>query len=170
MVQDYPTSGVHTYALTLLQEVNKEYNLGIKLDNIPGISKEEEGEKKPESPYHYEPNEKHLVMIVFNPKTIKTEPLKVRITDFNKKQHRFSSFDMKNLLFGDTQAVIYLSSYENEQAAKDYITSMYLTDYIFGGLDKTTYWVLPISVTNFGIFCQQKNIEEYKTFLEENSK
>ena len=170
VVQDYPTSGIRTYALTLLQEVNTEYNLGIKLDDIPGVSKDEQGEKQPESPYHYAPNEKHLVMVVFNPKTTKTEPLKVRITDFNKKQYRFSNFDMKNLLFGDTQAVIYLSAFENEQAAKDYITSMYLTDYIFGGMDKTAYWVLPISISNFSVYCQEKNTEDYKTFYEENSK
>ena len=170
VVQNYPTSSIHNYALALLQDVNTEYNLGMKLDNIPGAAKEEQGEKKPESPYHYEPKAQHLVMVVFNPKTTKTEALKVRITDFNKKQYRFSNFEMKNLLFGDTQAVIYLSSFENEDAAKDYITSMYLTDYIFGGMDKTTYWVLPISISNFGIYCQEKNTEDYKTFYEENSK
>ena len=171
VVQNYPTSSVHNYALTLLQEVNTEYHLGIKLDQVAGAKEGEEGkEKEKESPYQYEPKSKHFVMVVFNPKTVKTEPLKVRITDFNKKQYRFKEFDMKNLLFEDTHSVIYLGVFDNEQEAKDYITSMYLTDYIFGGMDKTTYSVVPISVNNFGIYCKEKNIEEYKTFIEENSK
>ena len=170
VVQDYPTSSIHTYALTLLQEVNDEYQLGLKLDQFGASDKEKEGEKKPESPYKYDPTSKHFVMVVFNPKTVKTEPLKVRISDFNKKQYRFNEFEMKNLLFGDTDAVIYLSSFSNEEDAKNYITSMYLTDYIFGGMDKTTYWVLPISVSNFSVFCKERKIEEYKAFLEENSK
>ena len=169
VVRDYPTSSVHGYALTLLQEVNEEYQLGIKLDEYI-TDKGKEGEKKSESPYQYDPNSKHFVMVVFNPKTVKTEPLKVRITDFNKKQYRFSNFEMKNLLFDDTQAVVYIASFENEQGAKDYITSMFLTDYIFGGIEKNTYWVLPVSVNNFGVYCKEKKIEEYKTFLEENSK
>ena len=171
VVKDYPTSSVHNYALTLLQEVNTEYNLGIKLDDIAGVKEGESvKEKVKESPYQYDPKSKHFVMVVFNPKTVKTEPLKVRITDFNKKQYRFKSFEMKNLLLEDTQAVIYLGLFDNEEEAKDYITSMYLTDYIFGGMDKTTYSVLPVSASNFGIYCKEKNIEEYKAFIEENSK
>ena len=169
VVRDYPTSSIHRYALDLLQEVNEEYHLDIKLDEFVA-EKDKEGEKKPESPYKYEPNTKHFVMVVFNPKTVKTEPLKVRITDFNKKQYRFKEFEMKNLLFDDTQALIYLSSFENEQEAKDYITSMYLTDYIFGGMDKTTYWVLPVSVGNFSVFCKERKIDEYNAFFGENSK
>ena len=169
VVQNYPTSSVHEYALTLLQEVNKEYNLGIKLDHVAG-AKESEGEKKPESPYKYEPLAKHFVMVVFNPKKTKTEALKVRITDFNKKQYRFKEFDMKNLLFGDDLAVVYLGSFDNEQEAQDYVTSMFLTDYIFGGMDKTTYSALPVSVSNFAVFCKEKKIDDYKTFIQENSK
>ena len=170
VVQYYPTSSVHAYALTLLQEVNTEYNLGIKLESLGGEGEGEKTEKKQESPYQYEPASKHFVMVVFNPKTTKTEPLKVRISDFNKKQYRFKDFDMKSLLFGDTQAVIYIGSFDYEQEAKDYITSMFISDYIFGGMDKSSYTVLPISVSNFGVFCTQKNTEEYKTFFEENSK
>ena len=47
---------------------------------------------------------------------------------------------------------------------------MFLNDYLFGGMDKKTYWVLPISVGNFGIYCREKKIEEYKSFVESNSK
>ena len=173
VVQNYPTSSVRPYALTLLQEVNTEYNLGIKLDKVVGAKKAEEGkgnEKEKESPYHSEPQSKHFVMVVFNPKNVKTEPLKIRISDFNKKQFRFKEFDMKNLLLDDTQSVVYLGTFDNEQEARDYITAMYLNDYIFGGMDKTTYWVLPVSVGNFGIYCKEKKIEEYKSFIEGNSK
>jgi tetratricopeptide (TPR) repeat protein len=173
VVQDYPTSSVRPYALTLLQEVNTEYNLGIKLDKVAGVKEGEEGkekEKEKESPYHYEPQSKHFVMVVFSPKTVKTEPLKVRISDFNKKQFRFKEFDMKNLLLNDNQAVIYLASFDNEQEARDYISAMFLSDYIFGGMDKNTYWVLPVSVGNFSIYCKEKNIEEYDSFIKGNSK
>ena len=169
VVENYPLSSIRPYALTLLQTVNDEYDLGLNLGNL-GVSKEKEEEKKPESPYHYNPQTQHFVIVTFNPKTTKTEPLKVRITDFNKRQYRFSTFEMKNLLFDNTTAVIYISSFETEQTAKDYITSMFLTDYIFGGMNKNAYSVLPISVDNFSVLCNEKSIDNYKTFLEENSK
>ena len=113
---------------------------------------------------------KHLVIVVFNPKQVKTEPLKVRITDFNKKEHRFKEFEMKNLMLSDAVMVVSLSTFANEQEAKDYITSMFLSDYIFGGIDAKDYSVLPISVGNYSVFLTEKKVDDYKTFLQENSK
>ena len=49
-------------------------------------------------------------------------------------------------------------------------TSMFITDYVFGGIDKADYAVLPISAGNFSVFLQEKKVDDYKTFLEENSK
>ena len=109
-------------------------------------------------------------MVVFNSRKVRGEPLKVRITDFNKKEYRFKEFDLKNLMLSDALNVLSLGSFNNEQEAKDYITSMFLTDYIFGGLSTDDYSVLPISVNNFSIFLREKLLDDYKTFLEDNSK
>lgn len=169
LVRTYPTSGIRNYAMNLLQNVNNEYNIGIDLSGLAdGTGKIIEDQ--PKSPYTYEPQSTHQVMIVFNPRTIRTEPLKVRITDFNKKEYRFKDFVMKNLLFADDMMVITLGDFDNEQEAKDYITSMFITDYIFGGMDKQSYSVLPVSISNFAAFYKEKKVEEYKTFLNENSK
>ena len=169
LVRKYPSSGIRNYAMSVLRHVNEEYHLGIDLngmiDDKGGVIAE-----KPKSPYVYAPETKHLVVIVFDSKKIRTEPLKVRITDFNKKEYRFKNFEMQNLLFNDEFMLISLSEFENEQEAKDYITSMFLTDYVFGGQDKTRYWVLPVSIGNYGPFYKEKKIDEYKAFLEEHSK
>ncbi|MBQ3354266.1 MAG: tetratricopeptide repeat protein [Bacteroidales bacterium] len=169
VVRSYPGSSIRGYAMTLLENINEEYHLGIDLagmiDSKGGVI-----EEKPKSPYVYSPDSKHLVVIVFNPKKVRTEPLKVRITDFNKKEYRFKNFEMRNLMFGEEKMLVSLSEFENEKEAKDYITSMFLTDYVFGGLDKNEYSVLPISVDNYGAFYKEKKVDEYKAFLEENSK
>ena len=111
-----------------------------------------------------------MVVIVFDPKKVRTEPLKVRLSDFNKKEYRFKNFDVQTILFNNEYTLVSLSDFENEQAAKDYITSLFLTDYVFGGLDKTRYWVLPVSVDNYAPFYKEKKIDEYKAFLDEHSK
>ena len=169
VVRKYPTSSIRNYSMTLLQHVNEEYQLGIDLTGLAD-AKGDVIEEKPKSPYVHTPQSKHVVVIIFNPKKIRTEPLKVRLSDFNKKEYRFKSFDVQTLLFNDELTLISLSEFENEQEAKDYITSMFLTDYLFGGMDKNNYWVFPVSLDNYPAFYKEKNLEEYKTFLDENSK
>lgn len=169
VVKTYPNSSIHNYAMTLLQNIKDEYHIDIDLAGLTD-AKGEIIKEEPKSPYVYEPQSKHLVIIVFNPKKVRTEPLKVRISDFNKKEYRFKTFEVKNLVFGDDQMLVSLSEFENEQEAKDYITSIFLTDYVFGGLDKTSYSVMPISVGNYGPFYKEKNVDGYKAFLEEKSK
>ena len=169
VVRNYPSSSIRNYAMTLLQNINEEYHLGIDLSGMSD-AKGEVIPEKPKSPYIYVPDSKHLVVIVFDPKKIRTEPLKVRITDFNKKEHRFKNLELQTILFNDEYTLISLGNFDNEQEAKDYITSMFLTDYVFGGLDKTRYWVLPVAESNYGPFYKEKKIDEYKAFLEEHSK
>ena len=171
VVKNYPHSSIRNYAMTLLQNVSKDYNLDIDLSDVATAKdKLEKGEEKPKSPYTYEPDAQHQVMIVFNPKIVRTEPLKVRITDFNKREYRFKNYALKNFMFADDMMVVIIGDFDDEQNAKDYITSMFLTDYIFGGIDKNTYSVVPISTGNFSTFNKEKKIDEYKTFLDENSK
>ena len=170
VIGDYPTSSIRGYATELLQNINEEYNLGIDLQNIVSDEKSDKKEEVKKSPYRYEPKAEHFVIIVFNSKKFRVEPLKVRISDFNKKEHRFKNIEMKNLMLGDETMLLSLGSFANEQEANDYITSMFISDYIFGGMDKSQYSVLPISVSNYGVFLQEKQVEDYKAFLQENSK
>lgn len=166
VVKTYPTSSVHGYALDLLQHVNIEYKLGLDLSELVSTTKGDEKTEELEWPYVKEPDAQHMVIIVFNPKTIRTEPLKVRLSDFNKKEHRFETYEVKNLLLEGNTMIVSLSLFENEQKAKDYITSMFITDYLFGGMNKDDYSVLPISVKNYAIFLKEKSVEDYKAFLE----
>ena len=164
LVRTYPASSIRPYAQSLLEHVNEEYHLGLNLGGLadPSAPKTEE---KQDWPYFREPNTPHLVMIVFDSKQIRVEPLKVRLSDFNKKEFRFKNFEVKNLLLEGNTMLVTLAQFENEQEAKDYITAMSLSDYLFGGMDKESYSVLPISLKNYPIFYQEKDVEGYKAFL-----
>lgn len=164
VVRTYPTSSIKNYASELLKQINDEYHLGLDLGNI-AVSKEEEGEAQPVSIYVKEPNAPHFVMVVFDPKLIRVEPLKVRISDFNKKEFRFKTLEMKNIMLDDKTMLLTLGMFDSEQEAKDYITAMMLSDYLFGGMDKESFSVLPISTKNYATFYQDKDLDEYKGFL-----
>lgn len=168
VVKNYPNSSIRSYATTLLQDVNDEYHLGIDLRDI-AEGKGDKKDDKPKAPYVYEPNTQHLVVVVFNPKVIRVDPLKVRISDFHKKDYRFKEFEINSMVFNE-QMLVSISPFDNEKEAKDYIASMFLTDYIFGGMAKDSYSVLPVSVKNYPVFFKEKKLDEYKAFLEEFSK
>ena len=109
-------------------------------------------------------------MVVCKTKTVRVEPLKVRLSDFNKKEHRTKSFNIKSVILDDERSLVTIGNFENEQQAKDYIMSLFLTDYVFGGLDKADYSVLPISSKNYPVLYQAKDLDEYEQFMENNNK
>jgi hypothetical protein len=107
-------------------------------------------------------------MIVCDSKSVRVDPLMVRISDFNKKEHRTRSFNVKNVVLDDDHTLVTIGNFGNEQQAADYITSMFLTDYVFGGIDNTKYTIIPISLKNYPVFYQSKDLEEYNTYIQSN--
>ena len=170
LVRNYPNSGITPFARRLLEEVNEEYHLGMVLTEInnkeggdePVIKKEEK------APYVYEPNSQHFVMIVCNSVQMRIEPLKVRISDFNKKEHRTRTFTINNVVLDDAHVLVTIGNFDNEKQAADYITSMFLNDYVFGGIDKGLYTITPISNKNYPVFYKFKKLDEYIQFYESN--
>ena len=169
LVHTYPRSSIKPFAMRVLEDINEEYHLGLVLTEI-----EKEGSDQPvvkkESPYVYEPNAESFVMIVCDSKQVRVEPLKVRISDFNKKEHRLKTYNIKSVMLDDQYTLVTIGNFNGEKEAKDYITSIFLTDYVFGGMNKETYSVYPISVKNYPIFYQSKDLGEYIEFLESNNK
>ena len=167
LVRTYPQSSITPYAFRVLQTVNEEYHLGIVLDDInkPGG---DAPEVKKASPYTYEPNTEHFVMLVCDNRAVRVDPLKVRISDFNKKEHRTQTFNIKSVQLDDDRTLVTIGNFGSEKQAADYITSMFVNDYVFGGLDATKYSVNPISSKNYPVFYQSKDLDEYIQFIESN--
>ena len=168
LVRDYPNSGVTAYARRVLEDVNEEYHLGMVLENLEKGEDAGEPEIKKETPYVYEPNIQHFVMMVCNSKLVRVEPLKVRISDFNKKEHRTQTFNINSVILDESHTIVTIGNFDNQQKAADYITSMYISDYVFGGIDKSSYTITPISIKNYPIYYQAKDLNEYINFIESN--
>ena len=168
LVRTYPQSSITPYALEVLQNINEEYHLGLVLTDINNKEGGDQPEVKKASPYVYQPNSEHFVMIVCDSKSVRVDPLMVRISDFNKKEHRTRTFNLKNVVLDDDHSIITIGNFDSESKAADYITSMFISDYVFGGIDKSKYTITPISIKNYPVFYQAKDLEEYKTFINES--
>ena len=170
LVRTYPRSSITPYARRVLEDVNESYHLGLVLTDLD--KKDGKGDKpevKKEAPYTYEPNSEHFAMIVCDSKSVRIDPMLVRISDFNRKEHRTRTFNVKSVVLDERQSIITIGSFESQQKAADYITSMQLSDYVFGGIDKTKYKIIPISVKNYPVFYQAKDMNEYAKFYEESN-
>ena len=168
LVRTYPQSSITPYALEVLQNINEEYHLGLVLTDINNKEGGDQPEVKKASPYVYQPNSEHFVMIVCDSKSVRVDPLMVRISDFNKKEHRTRTFNLKNVVLDDDHSIITIGNFDSESKAADYISTMFIGDYVFGGIDKSKYTAIPISSKNYPVFYQAKDLEEYKTFINES--
>ncbi len=170
LVRTYPNSSITPYAQQVLENINEEYSLGLVLADVNNPESGEKPEVKKAAPYTYEPNTEHFVMIVCDTKSVRIDPLLVRISDFNKKEHRTRSFNVKNLILDENRTIVTIGNFESEAKAALYLTSMTSSEYVLGGIDKTKYSILTISSKNYPVFYQSKDLEEYNTFIETNTK
>lgn len=161
LIQKYPTSSIKPRALDILLKANEMYALGLPVES----ARQKEKEPEKEYPYTYNPDEEYYVMIVCNTKNVRINPLKVRINDFNKDSFRIMQLEVKNVMLNKQESLVTIEEFENKSRASDYKTAMFLNDYIFGGIKEEYYKVLLISKSNYPIFFENKNVDEYIEFL-----
>lgn len=165
LIQTYPESSIKPYALDVLLAANDMYNLGL---NIESARPKVDTMPEKEYPYTFNPRDQYYVVVICNNK-VRINPLKVRLADFNKNNFRMDMLTVKNIMLNKQDALITIEKFENLSKAQDYHTSLFLNDYVFGGINNENYKVLEISVPNFPIFYEQKNVDEYLEFWDLNN-
>ena len=115
LVRTYPNSSITPYARQVLENINEEYQLGLVLADLDKPDGGGEPEVKKATPYTYEPNTEHFVMIVCDSKSMRIDPLMVRISDFNKKEYRTRTFNMKTVVLDDDHTLVTIGNFENER-------------------------------------------------------
>lgn len=163
IVNKTPKGEVHDFALAVLNAANTEYDLGMDIKEE--VTEKDSVEVK-KSPYIHEPQTEHLVMIVCNTATVRVDPLKIRIADFNKKDYSIRTFNVRSIELDKERTVVSIGSFKDFTAAYDYVESLVQTEYVFGGMNKEEYHVYPVSIKNYPVFYQNKDIEEYKQFYD----
>ncbi len=166
LVQKYPESSIKPHAMEVLLKANEMYGLGLPVES----ARQKEKEPEKEYPYIYNPNEPYYVMIICNSKNVRVNPLKVRLSDFNKESFRMLQLEVKNVMLNKQETIVTIQEFENEMKAADYKTAMFLNDYLFGGIREDQYKVLLISKSNYPIFYNNKNLDEYIEFWDVKSK
>lgn len=166
LVQNYPESSIKPHAMEILLKANEMYSLGLPVESARPKDKEEEKVY----PYNYNYKDTYYVMIVCNTKNVRVNPLKVRLSDFNKENFRMLQLEVKNVMLNKQETILTIESFENQTKAEDYKSAMFMNDYLFGGIKEDQYKVVIISKENYPIFYSNKNIDEYLEFWNKNNK
>ena len=162
LVQKYPESSIRPLAMDVLIKANDMYNLGL---NIESARPKADTMPEKEYPYSFNEDEPHYIVIICNSKNVRVNPLKVRLGDFNKNNFRMLQLTVKNIMLNREEAMITVEKFDNLEKAQDYHKAMFLNDYIFGGIEPDDYKVFELSISNYPIFYQEKNVDEYLEFL-----
>ncbi|MDP3442322.1 MAG: hypothetical protein Q8T08_05615, partial [Ignavibacteria bacterium] len=166
LVKTYPKSSVAPLAASILRNMNKEFNMNIDIPEIEGDSTILLEEA---SPYNHVADTKFLVMIITSSEKVKTDPLKVRLSDFNNRDFKSAQLMIKSLVLDEARMLVTVGNFNDAASASDYMSAVKQSGYVFGGINVADFVIWPISLTNYPIFYRLKDTAEYEKFWKKNN-
>jgi tetratricopeptide (TPR) repeat protein len=161
----YPKSPVRPLAQNILDFLGKQRNSQgepIVTDTAQLI---DPGQKI----YSFDPNAVHFFVILVNSEKTNVEALKIKISDFNTKNHDAENLQVNSLLLDNNIEMITVGNFDESKRAMNYFNDISQSQYIFVKLETTgDYYVFLISTDNYPILYKNKNVQQYMRFFEKN--
>jgi len=164
LVTKFPQSEVTPLAKEILKTLRAEYGFD------GGVNGNDKEAIKKVSKYKVGDNMPFLVILAVNGNKVKVNPLKIRLSDFNKKYFRLRKLSIKSLQLDNQRVLIYVGNFKNKDDAANYYNALRNDEYVLSGLDKHDYSVFPISIENYPIMYRDKDVKGYMEFMDENLK
>ncbi len=161
----YPKSNVKPLAQNILDFLSKQKNSQGKPIIIDTLQLPEPTEKI----YSFDANAVHFFVILVNSEKTNVEALKIKIADFNIKNHDLENLQVNSLLLDNSLEMITVGNFDNSEKAMNYFNDINESKYIFTRLENTgDYYAFLISTDNYPILYKNKNIQQYLRFFEKN--
>lgn len=161
LVLEYPSNSIAPLAKSVIKTLQFEYGLGVPDSTL--LAQQEIAEK---SIYSFNPEERHLVMILVETEQVNISALKVRISDFDKKYFRLKRLRIKSLMLNDQTTIVTVSNFDSMDDAGNYLLALKNDEYVVSGLQNKNFEIYSISTTNYPIFYRDKGIKGYKEFFD----
>jgi hypothetical protein len=165
IIVKYPRSPVKPLAQNVLDFLGKQRNSQgqpIITDSIQVI---DPGEKI----YSFDTKAVHFFVLLVNNERTNVDALKIKISDFNTKNHDAASLQVNSLLLDNNIEMITVGNFDDSERAISYFNDIYKSQYIFARLETAgEYYAFLISVENYPILYKNKNIQQYMRFFEKN--
>ena len=162
MVAAYPQSEVTPLAKQILKTLRAEYGFD------GGAKGEGEKEAKKVAKYKLMKKIPFFVILAVNGDKVKINPLKVRISDFDKKYFRLRKLRIKSMQLDNQRVLITIGNFSNKNDAANYYRAIKNDKYVLSGLNADDYKIFPISTKNYPIMYRDKDVKGYMEFMKEN--
>lgn len=154
---------ISKYSLSDAASMAREHLQKIAEQKNPQLAK---AAKEEPIPYELDPRAKYYVMITLDMSS--TRETKLSLFRFNNTEFSLNKLQINTDLIGENDQTLYISPFQDVNAAKEYITAMNkkITDVI--KLKPGTYTVSFISEKNYKLMKDTKSIKQYLQFYNAN--
>ena len=119
--------------------------------------------------YSFDAKAVHFFVLLVNNEKTNVDALKIKISDFNTKNHDAANLQVNSLLLDNNIEMITVGNFDDSERALNYFNDINQSQYIFAKLETTgNYFVFLISTDNYPILYKNKNIQQYMRFFEKN--
>jgi tetratricopeptide (TPR) repeat protein len=165
IVNKYPKSPVKPMAQNVLTMLGKQKNSSGQ----PILSDTTNIMSPVEKLYTYDPQSVHFYVLIVNNTKTNVDALKIKISDFDIKNHEAQNLQVNSLLLDNNIEMITVGNFDESYLAVTYYTEISLSNYIFNKLaSEGDYYSFLISVENYPILFKNKDIKQYMRFFEKN--
>jgi len=172
VVNDYEGTRVYEPAQAILAYLSDSDDHKTGADDK--IAKKEEEEKPHQedtektsedhySIYEYKPDAIHFFIFVVNTDKIDVRQLRNSVNAFNREAYRESNLTLSNIYLEDKKQILTVTNFENSKKASEYVDEIMKSDEL-AGYDKKHFESFTISVENYPLFYQDKNVDNYLSF------
>ncbi len=159
----YPKDPVSIEAQDLLEVL---YNLKHPSEATNGT----EGVNKTDT-FTLDLNSKHIVIAVFPDDAEVANAFKASVVDFNITYYGISNLTVESSLFGSTEQIVYIKTFDNSQGAMKYICNLSKDKTVFSGKVKPdAFTFMAISEDNIQKLFRKKKVSYYKPFYDDHYK
>ena len=152
-VNNYPNTETSTRCNEILSLINSPEEMNRR--NEIAILK---------SPYRYNENRDHYIIIITPKENTDANYIKTLISDFNAKNFSNEIIEINAMLLGMENHLIIVKTFKNKSTSRYYHDAIFSNKEVLNELNKTPFLKFIISEENFPEFYKRKDVEGYANF------
>jgi tetratricopeptide (TPR) repeat protein len=109
--------------------------------------------------------DKHYFILKVNSNEVDVNALKIRLSDFNSKEHSLDNYTISSIMFDATDQLVSVGIMASSEKAMEYYNQIIDNQYIMAGITEKQYAIFVISATNYPLLYQNKDLDKYMLFF-----
>ena len=162
VVDNYHDTPVHQPATTLLA------SLGSSAVAEPAVAREDRGAERigrpADSPFDYSPDAGHFFLFLIDASEVDPTGITGYVGEFNSENYSDRDLSVSNIFFEGDKHLITITNFPDKENSMEYYNSLMGSEFISGNTGQGVE-AFVISVDNYPLFYQEKEIEAYREFF-----